>query len=181
MAPGGEKTIKTGTNTSLLALTYGILCLYWIPMSWIVILSSATPQMRQAWSYVSRDLETEWCWTVYCPLRGVMPCHVLLIFKICLDSIKFCHTLPGPFLQWPNAPAVISELPDTILFLTDSLKFPKTHSKPLSSLTFTFHFHALKKEMATHSSVLAWRIPGMGEPVGCCLWGHTELDTTEAT
>ena len=31
---------------------------------------------------------------------------------------------------------------------------------------FTFHFHALEKEMATHSSVLAWRIPGMGEPDG---------------
>ena len=37
---------------------------------------------------------------------------------------------------------------------------------PLSNLTFTFHFHALEKEMATHSSVLAWRIPGMGEPSG---------------
>ena len=34
----------------------------------------------------------------------------------------------------------------------------------LSDFTFTFHFHALKKEMATYSSVLAWRIPGMGEP-----------------
>ena len=34
----------------------------------------------------------------------------------------------------------------------------------LSAFTFTFHFHALEKEMATHSSVLAWRIPGMGEP-----------------
>ena len=34
------------------------------------------------------------------------------------------------------------------------------------SFTFTFHFHALEKEMATHSSVLAWRIPGMGEPGG---------------
>ena len=34
----------------------------------------------------------------------------------------------------------------------------------LSDLTFTFHFHALEKEIATHSSVLAWRIPGMGEP-----------------
>ena len=34
----------------------------------------------------------------------------------------------------------------------------------LSNFTFTFHFHALEKEMATHSSVLAWRIPGMGEP-----------------
>ena len=36
----------------------------------------------------------------------------------------------------------------------------------LSVFTFTFHFHALEKEMATHSSVLAWRIPGMGEPRG---------------
>ena len=36
----------------------------------------------------------------------------------------------------------------------------------LSDFTFTFHFHALKKEMATHSSVLAWRIPGTGKPGG---------------
>ena len=35
--------------------------------------------------------------------------------------------------------------------------------------------------MATHASVLAWRIPGTGEPSGCRLWGHTESDTTEAT
>ena len=36
----------------------------------------------------------------------------------------------------------------------------------LSNLTFTFHFHTLEKEMATHSSVLAWRIPRTGEPGG---------------
>ena len=36
----------------------------------------------------------------------------------------------------------------------------------LSDFTFTFHFHALEKEMAAHSSVLAWRIPGTGEPGG---------------
>ena len=36
----------------------------------------------------------------------------------------------------------------------------------LSDFTFTFHFHALEREMATHSSVLAWRIPGMAEPGG---------------
>ena len=99
----------------------------------------------------------------------------------------------------------------------------------LSDFPFTFHFHALEKEMATHSSVLAWRIPwtekpgrlqsmgswrvghnwatslslstfmhwrrkwqpspaflpgesqGWGSLVGCCLWGRTESDTTEAT
>ena len=38
--------------------------------------------------------------------------------------------------------------------------------KRLSDFAFSFHFHALEKEMATHSSVLAWRIPGMGEPGG---------------
>ena len=36
----------------------------------------------------------------------------------------------------------------------------------LNDFTFSFHFHALEKEMATHSSVLAWRIPGTGDPGG---------------
>ena len=44
---------------------------------------------------------------------------------------------------------------------------------PLSDFTFTFHFYALKKEMATHSSVLAWRIPRTGEPGGLpCMGSH---------
>ena len=42
---------------------------------------------------------------------------------------------------------------------------PKSRT-PLSDFTFTFHFQALEKEMATHSSVLVWRIPGTGEPSG---------------
>ena len=50
----------------------------------------------------------------------------------------------------------------------------------LSDFTFTFHFQALEKEMATHSSVLAWRIPVTGSLLGCRLWGRTESDTTEA-
>ena len=41
----------------------------------------------------------------------------------------------------------------------------------LSDFTFTFHFHALEKEMAAHSSVLALRIPGMGEPGGLLSMG----------
>ena len=39
-------------------------------------------------------------------------------------------------------------------------------SARLSDFTFTFHFHALEKEMATHSGIFAWRIPGTGEPGG---------------
>ena len=45
----------------------------------------------------------------------------------------------------------------------------------LSNFTFTFHFPALEKEMATHSSVLAWRIPGMGEPGGLLVQSQTQL------
>ena len=51
----------------------------------------------------------------------------------------------------------------------------------LSDFTFTFHCHALEKEMATHSSVLAWRIPRTRNLVGCSLWGRTESDMTEVT
>ena len=47
----------------------------------------------------------------------------------------------------------------------------------LSDFTFTFHSHALEKEMATHSSVLAWRIPGTGEPGGLLSMGsHSSID-----
>ena len=51
----------------------------------------------------------------------------------------------------------------------------------LSDFTFTSHFHALEKEMATHSSVLPGESQGRGSLVGYCLWGRTESDTTEAT
>ena len=51
----------------------------------------------------------------------------------------------------------------------------------LSDFTFTFHSHALEKEMATHSSVLPGESQGQESLVGCHLWGHTESDTTEVT
>ena len=46
----------------------------------------------------------------------------------------------------------------------------------LNDFAFTFHFHALEKEMATHSSVLAWRIPGMGEPGGLPSMGSHRVE-----
>ena len=45
----------------------------------------------------------------------------------------------------------------------------------LSDFTFPFHFHALEKEMATHSSVLAWRIPGTEEPIGLLSMGSQRV------
>ena len=55
----------------------------------------------------------------------------------------------------------------------------------LSAFTFTFHFHALEKEMATHSSVLAWRTPGTGEPgglpsMGSHRVGHDSSDSSSS-
>ena len=50
-----------------------------------------------------------------------------------------------------------------------------------SDVTERLHFHALEEEMATHSPVLAWRIPGMVEPGRLLSMGRTEPDTTEAT
>ena len=51
----------------------------------------------------------------------------------------------------------------------------------LSDFTFAFHFHALEKQMATHSSVLAWRIPGTGEPGGLPSKGSHRVGHNEAT
>ena len=51
----------------------------------------------------------------------------------------------------------------------------------LSDFTFSFHFHALEEEMATHPVFLPGESQGWQGLVGCCLWGHTESDTTEAT
>ena len=51
----------------------------------------------------------------------------------------------------------------------------------LNDFTFTFHFHALEKEMATHSSVLAGEFQGRRSLVGCHLWGRTESGMTEVT
>ena len=50
-----------------------------------------------------------------------------------------------------------------------------------SDFTFTFHFHALEKEMAIHSSILSWWIPGMGEPQGLPSVGSHRVGQDEAT
>ena len=76
-------------------------------------------------------------------------------------------------LPWMEEPGKLQSM--------GSLRVGHDGATSLSLFTFTFPFPALEKEMATHSSVLAWRIPGTGEPVGCCLWGRTESDTTDVT
>ena len=64
--------------------------------------------------------------------------------------------------QWHPTPVL---LPGKIPWMEEPGRVAKSWTQ-LSDFTFTFHFHVLEKEMATHSSVLAWRIPGMGESGG---------------
>ena len=83
--------------------------------------------------------------------------------------------LPNPAIE-PRSPAfqadvLTSEPPGMqIWFWEEKTKLKRVLAR-LSDFTFTFHFHALEKEMATHSSVLAWRIPGTGEPGGLVSMG----------
>ena len=65
--------------------------------------------------------------------------------------------------QWPPTPVLLPGKSHRWRSLVGCRSPSRTW---LSHFTFTFHFHALEKEMAAHSSVLAWRIPGMGEPGG---------------
>ena len=81
-------------------------------------------------------------------------------------KFRFCCALMAPYsstlawkIPWTEEPVRLQSM--------GSLK-SRTR---LSDFTFTFHFHALEKEMAAHSSVLAWRIPGTGEPGGLSSMG----------
>ena len=94
------------------------------------------------------------------------PQGAISLSKVTHRSLRWCsHILPGKSHEWRS--------------LIGCGPLSQTR---LSDFIFTFHFHTLEKEMATHSSVLAWRIPGMGETgVDCHRWGHTEWDTTKVT
>ena len=83
--------------------------------------------------------------------------------------------------QWHPTPVLLPRKSHGRRSLVGCSSWGRQSRTRLSDFTFTFHFHALEKEMATHSSILAWRIPGRGSLVGCRLWGRTESDTTEAT
>ena len=79
-----------------------------------------------------------------------------------LDNISNYHTI-----------ALISHASKVMLKILQASHGVVKSRTRLSDFTFTFHFHELEKEMATHSSVLAWRIPGMAEPGGLLsLWSH---------
>ena len=68
--------------------------------------------------------------------------------------------------QWHPTPVLLLGKSHGQRSLVGCSPWGHEESDTLSDFTFTFHFHALEKEMATHSSVLAWRIPGTLEPGG---------------
>ena len=68
--------------------------------------------------------------------------------------------------QWQPTPVLLPRKSHGRRSLVNCSPWGRQSRTRLSDFTFTFHFHALEEEMATHSSVLAWRIPGTGEPVG---------------
>ena len=73
--------------------------------------------------------------------------------------------------QWHPAPVLLPGISHGWRSLVGCSPWGAKSRARLSGFTFTFHFHALEKEMATHSSVLAWRIPGTGEPGGLLSMG----------
>ena len=123
-----------------------------------------------------------------CSTPGLSVHHQLLEFTQThvhrvSDAIQPSHPLSSPSLPAPN-PSQHQSLFQWVnssheVILNNSWKIPWAEEPGglvvhgvarsrtwLSNFTFTFHFHALEKEMETHSSVLAWRIPGMGKPGG---------------
>ena len=87
------------------------------------------------------------------------------IMKLILPSICYRRR------QWHPTPILLPGKSHGWRSLVASVHGVAKSQTQLRDFTFTFHFHALEKEMATHSSVLAWRIPGVGEPGGLLSMG----------
>ena len=94
-------------------------------------------------------------------------CSVRLWLKICLDQKIICRHIYQR-RQWHPTPVFLPGKSHGRRSLVGYSPWGHSSRTRLSDFTFTFHFHALEKKMATHSSVLAWRIPGTGDPGG--LW-----------
>ena len=103
-------------------------------------------------------------------------CVLILYIATCLNSLISSSNFLILFVwfsmysigrrQWQPTPVLLPGKSHGWSSLVGCSPWGCYESNTTEGFTFTFHFHALEKEMATHASVLAWRIPGMGEPVG---------------
>ena len=103
------------------------------------------------WTVSTWNFIVQWYVFFFLKMSFKPLCHYIIIIKI-----QKSLTLYQYFLMWPHS---------NPLFILSRVHLMQ------HAFTFTFHFHALEKEMATHFSVLAWRIPGMGEPGGLLSMG----------
>ena len=85
--------------------------------------------------------------------------------RCCWGNLSWPKHL-GRRRQWHPTPVLLPGKSHGRRGLVGCSPWGREESDTTERLPFTFHFHALEKEMATHSSILAWRIPGMGEPGG---------------
>ena len=119
-------------------------------------------------------------------IKSVMPashlilCRFLLLLPPIPPSIRVFSSESTLHMRWPKywsfslriSPS--NEHPGLVSFRMEAAVHAKGQTR-LSDFSFTFHFHALEKEMATHSSVLAWRIPRAGQPGGLPSMGSHRL------
>ena len=100
-------------------------------------------------------------------MRCIQHNQVILIYQV---SSRICREGNGTPLQY----SCLENPMDEGAWQAAVHGVAKSRTLP-SDFPFTFHFHALEKEMATHSSVLAWRIPGTGEPGGLLSMGSRRV------
>ena len=93
------------------------------------------------------------------------------IYKTIIDWIFVPVSAPLQRRKWQPTPVLLSGQSHGRRTLVGDSPWGRAESDT-TDFTFTFHFHALEKEMATHSSVLAWRIPGTEEPGGLLTLSH---------
>ena len=108
-------------------------------------------------------------------------CHFLLqCMKVKSESevAQSCPTLSDP-MDYSLPGSSVHGIFQARVLEWGAIAFSGIPYTTLFRSTFTSHFHALEKEMATHSSVLAWRIPGTGEPSGLPSMGRSEEHTSE--
>ena len=101
---------------------------------------------------------------VHCIGDAIQPSHPLMPSSTALSLLQ--HQAVTQTRQWHPTPVLLLGKSHGWRSLVGCSPWVAKSRTQLSDFTFTFHFHALEKEMATHSSVLAWRIPGTGEPGG---------------
>ena len=98
--------------------------------------------------------------SVFCVLTALKNLHVdMVCLYLLIQSIYWRR-------QWHPTPVLLPGKSHGRRSLVGCSPWGHQSRTRLNNFTFTFHFHALEKEMATHSSVLAWRIPGTGKPGG---------------